>query len=172
MIFFIQTKTLYKVNQYQKNYKETILFISILDLFLFSPPNLPEQIGNDIALKNLQNKLHFPPSNINMFFMDDLRFLFILLKLVIIYFVHQQKRRATLRTMRRAQKGLEFTQVVVVTVALRMQSNCSCPFKENLSNLKKDRYTQYDSSFYQINGYIDFNDTPLHHHRCHIFQNL
>ena len=111
--------------------------MSILDLLLFSPPNLPEWIGNDIALKNSYNKLHFPPSNINMFFMDDLRFLFILLKLVIIYFVHQQKRRATLRIMRRAQKGLEFTQVVVVTVALRMQSNCSCPFKENLSNLKK-----------------------------------
>ena len=81
--------------------------------------------------------MHFPPSNIIVFFMDDLQFLFILLKLVIIYFVHQQKRRATPRIERRAQKGLEFTQVVVVTVALRMQSNCSCPFKENLSYLKK-----------------------------------
>ena len=40
--------------------------------------------------------------------------------------------------MRRAQKGLKFTQVVVVNVALIMQSNCSCPFKEkNLSNVKK-----------------------------------
>ena len=86
--------------------------------------------------------------------MDDLQFLFILLKLVIMFFVHQQREEGNTAL---AQKGLIFTQVVA-----EMQSNCSCLFRA-----KPDKeIPNMLLFFYQINGYIHFNDT-LHHHNAH-----
>ena len=93
-----------------------------------------------------------------LLFMDDLQFLFILLKLVIIFFVHQQKRRAA-ATLDRAQSAKR-PRIHTGGRRPKMQSNCSCPFR---GKLDKERYL-ICFSFYQINGYIHFNDTLCPHH--------